>query len=214
MCCSPLPPLTANWIIQAKPTASQLQKGGWGLNIELHPVKIQIYRCSALTISGFNVIFILQSSQALCPSSTFRLKTYRARQTNILLSDVKDLTSFTNICRWKRTRALSLERAPSSHSQLLCFVSFYSFISFLFYILFWCSFLFSSFFLIPFFSFFLIPLSLRLFSSSLSIYTFPFSSSYFPPTALTFLSSPSSHFFAFLNFSFTCFYLLLSLFLF
>jgi hypothetical protein len=132
MCYSPLPPLTANWIIRAKPTASQLQKEGWGLNIELHPVKIQIYRCSALSISGFNVIFILQSSQSLCPSTTFRLKTDRARQTNILLSDVKDLTSFTNISLWKRTRALSQERAPSSHSQLLFFVSFYSFISSLF----------------------------------------------------------------------------------
>jgi hypothetical protein len=77
----------------------QLQKEWWELNasnIELQPVKIQIYRCSALAISGFNAIFILQFSRALCPSSTFRLKTDRARQTNVLLSDVRGLTSFAN----------------------------------------------------------------------------------------------------------------------
>jgi len=40
---------------------------------------MQIYRRSTLTISGFNVIFILQFPQALCPSCTFRLWTEEER---------------------------------------------------------------------------------------------------------------------------------------
>jgi len=42
-------------------------------------VKTQIYRRSTLTISGFNVIFILHFPQALCPSCTFRLWTEKER---------------------------------------------------------------------------------------------------------------------------------------
>lgn len=49
------------------------------VNVELHPVKMQIYRRSTLTISGFNVIFILQFPEALCPSCTFRLWTEKER---------------------------------------------------------------------------------------------------------------------------------------
>jgi hypothetical protein len=56
-----------------------LGKGG-RVNVELHPVKMQIYRRSTLTISGFNVIFILQFPQALCPSCTFRLWTEKERR--------------------------------------------------------------------------------------------------------------------------------------
>jgi len=55
-----------------------LGKGG-GVNVELHPLKMQIYRRSTLTISGFNVIFILQFPQALCPSCTFLLWTEKER---------------------------------------------------------------------------------------------------------------------------------------
>lgn len=176
----PLPPLTANWI-----TASQL-------NIELHPVKIQIYRCSALTISGFNVIFILQSSQALCPSSTFRLKTDRTRQTNILLSDVKDLTSFSYHSEEENQ---GVKPGEGSHSQLLFIVSFYSFIR-------------PTLMLLLFFSFFSpsLPFLLLLCShSSFSLSAFLFS--YYRSSF--FYSSLFFSFLVFLNFSFICFYFLL-----
>lgn len=101
-----LPHPPAFWIIQAKPTqhrscCSLVGKGGRGINIELHPVKIQIYRRSTLTISGFNVIFILQFLQALCPSSTFRLwaEKERGHQANKYFIVRREESDFLHKCK-------------------------------------------------------------------------------------------------------------------